>query len=238
MLHNTSAIVLSRMNYSESGLIVRVYTEKFGLISILQKGIRSKKNKKTSLYQPFMILDLVVNLNEKKDLHFAKEASRKYNLREVHTHVIKTSLAFFIAELVYKTINNREENIELYQFLEKSIQFLDTSQESVVNFHLIFMLKYASILGFGIVNGSNNHLYFDLEKGVFEKTPTHSKFLNEEMSKILAQLIKANYLNMNELDITNLQRKQMVESLLDFFYFHNEGLREIKSKKVLETIFR
>ena len=65
-----------------------------------------------------MILDLVVNLNEKKDLHFTKEESRKYNLREVHTNVIKTSLAFFIAELVYKTINDREENIELYQFLE------------------------------------------------------------------------------------------------------------------------
>ena len=238
MLHNTSAIVLSRMNYSESGIIVRVFTEKFGLLSILQKGIRSKKNKKTSLYQPLMILDMVVNLNEKKDLHYAKEVSRKQNLRQIHTNMIKTSLAFFIAELVYKSISGREENRELYQFLESSVLFLDASEESVANFHLIFMLKYASLMGFGIEeqNNSRNKL-FDLEKGIFAQTPIHSHFLNEELSYILSQLLKSNYLNMNDINMVNRQRNSLVDSLLDFFYIHNEDIRQIKSKDVLETVF-
>ncbi len=238
MLHNTSAIVLSRMNYSESGIIVRVFTEKFGLLSILQKGVRSKKNKKISLFQPLMILDMVINLNEKKDLHYMKEVSRKKNLRQIHTNMIKTSLAFFIAELVYKSISNREENRELYHFLEKSVLFLDASEESVANFHLIFMLKYAVITGFGIEESNDNKkLFFDLEKGMFATTPVHSHFLNKELSLVLLQLIRSNYLNMNEVSISNSQRNSLLDSLLDFYYIHNEGIRHIKSKEVLETIF-
>ena len=237
MLQNSSAIVLSRMNYSESGLIVRVFTEKFGLISILQKGIRHKKNKKTSLFQPLMILEMVVNLNEKKDLHFTKEVSLKHNLRHIHTNMIKTSLAFFIAELVYKSINGREENNELYHFLEKSILFLNASQESVANFHLIFMLKYASLIGFGIEPPENNAAYFNTETGVFSDTPVHSRFMNEEMSAILERLLHRNYMNMNEVSLTGSQRNDMTNSLLEFYYIHNQDLRQIKSKDILETVF-
>lgn len=238
MIQSTPAIVLSRMNYSDSGLIVRVYTKKYGLLSLLEKGVRAKKNKKTSLFQPFMILDLVLFLNEKRSLHYTKEVSRKQNLGQIHTNMVKTSLSFFIAELIYKSINEREENQEMYNFLENSILFLDATEESVANFHLVFMLKYASLMGFGIENPNPKNVYFDLEKGVFASTPTHSKFMNEEMSQILSRLLKVNYLNMNEVSISNRQRSSLVESLLDFFYIHNEGIRQLNSKEVLDTIFR
>ncbi|OIP02128.1 MAG: DNA repair protein RecO [Bacteroidetes bacterium CG2_30_33_31] len=238
MLYKSPAIVLSKMNYSESGMIVRLYTKKFGLLSILQKGIRTSKGKKASLFQPLSILEIVISLNEKKDLHFTREISLRYNLHNLHYDVVKTSLAFFISELISKSIHEREENSLLYDFLEKSILFLDETSESVSNFHLVFMLKYASMLGFGIENPRNKiDKYFDMQKGVFSQIPTHSQFLNLESSGILMQIIDKNYLTMNNVFMSNKQRNETIDFLIEFYYLHIEGIRQLKSKEVLKMLF-
>ena len=236
MFQSCSAIVLSRMKYSDTGMIVRVFTDKFGMISLLIKGVRGKKSK-ASMFQPFTILDVVVNLNNKKDLHYPKEYSLKYNPVSMHTDIYKTSVTLFLSELIYKTLEEKDENPLLYGFLEKSIMFLDETEESISNFHLLFMLKYSSFLGFGIENESGNGSYFDLEKGVFADEPVHSNFLTKELSAVLTLLLKSNYSTMQEVKITNAVRNELLDSIIQFYYIHNEGMRRLKSKDVLDSVF-
>ena len=48
MVYSTESIVLGYINYSETSIIVRCFTKKFGVKSFLIRGIRSKKKKKTT----------------------------------------------------------------------------------------------------------------------------------------------------------------------------------------------
>ena len=48
MVYSTESIVLGHINYSETSIIVRCFTKKFGVKSFLIRGIRSKKKKKNT----------------------------------------------------------------------------------------------------------------------------------------------------------------------------------------------
>ena len=61
MLHKTRGIVLHSVKYSETSLIVKTYTEAFGIQSYMVKGVRSHRSKmRPILFQPLTLLDMVV----------------------------------------------------------------------------------------------------------------------------------------------------------------------------------
>ena len=60
-LAKTNGIVLHQIKYGDSSIIVRIYTEEFGMQSYLIRGVKSKKSKiKSNLFQVGNILDMVV----------------------------------------------------------------------------------------------------------------------------------------------------------------------------------
>nr|MBC8458136.1 DNA repair protein RecO [Deltaproteobacteria bacterium] len=103
MLYKTRGIVLHSVKYSESSLIVKVYTEIFGLQSYLLKGIRSQKAKtKPALFQSLSLLDMVVYHKEKSSLHPVKEVRLAAPTHSISSDIRKSSIALFLAELIYR----------------------------------------------------------------------------------------------------------------------------------------
>ena len=45
MLHKTKGIVISFIKYKETSIIVKIYTEKFGIQTYIENGVRSSKGK-------------------------------------------------------------------------------------------------------------------------------------------------------------------------------------------------
>lgn len=65
--------------YSETSIIARIYTEKFGLLSFMVKGVRSAKSKsKASMMQPLSLLDLEFQYHENRGLLYIKEFTRAH----------------------------------------------------------------------------------------------------------------------------------------------------------------
>ena len=50
MLEKTKGIVLQQIKYSDSGIVVWFYTQKFGRQSFILKGLRSKKSGKHNVF--------------------------------------------------------------------------------------------------------------------------------------------------------------------------------------------
>jgi len=74
---STKAIVISTIKYSDTSLIVKLYTEKVGLVSFLLKGIlKSKKGKlRTAYFQPLNQLSVIFSHQEKKKFITLKRSS-------------------------------------------------------------------------------------------------------------------------------------------------------------------
>ena len=65
---SSKAIVISTIKYSDTSLIVRLYTEEVGLVSFLLKGVlKSKKGKlRTAYFQPLNQLSIIFSHQEKE----------------------------------------------------------------------------------------------------------------------------------------------------------------------------
>ena len=77
MDHKTRGIILHTIKYSESSVIAKIYTEKFGLLSFLVKGVRASKSKnKASMMQPLTLLDMVISYRETRGRRPRRPAPR------------------------------------------------------------------------------------------------------------------------------------------------------------------
>lgn len=149
MISTTRAIVLKTVKYSESSVIVKMYTELFGLKSFLIRGVRKKHAKvSANLLQPLSLTEVVFVNKEKDQLHIPKELSSWYQFTTLPFDVVKTSQAIFINELIYRSVREEETNPAFFNFLASSIIQVDQAQAAQGNLHIAFALHLTKFLGF------------------------------------------------------------------------------------------
>ncbi|TSA23871.1 MAG: DNA repair protein RecO [Bacteroidetes bacterium] len=239
MLYKTRGIVLHSVKYSETSLIVKVYTEVFGLQSYLLKGIRSQKsNIRPAFFQPLSLLNLVVYHREKSTLHAVKEVQLAKPLHTISSDIRKSSIAIFLAELIYRSIREEEANATLFKFLWNSITLLETMEEPVASFHLVFTIKLSRFLGFQPQeNRSDSNRFFHLREGTFHPLfSSPDDCLDEHQSAWFFQLMKTDLNHLQQLALPAKIRSILLGKILLYYRFHLPGLKEIHSHEILHAV--
>lgn len=240
MLNKTRAIVLHQIKYSDTSIIVTIYTEKFGRQSYIINGVRSKKAKiKASIFQPLFLLNMEVYHKPKRELQRVKEVQNAFIFNSLAFDIKKSSMAIFIAEILYKTIQEQEPNPDLFEYLFNSIQVLELKHEGISNFHLYFLIHLSKYLGFFPNNNfSEKKCFFDLKAGSFViLKPLHLFYLEADQSKILSQLMKFSGNQHETLKISNKNRAVLLEKIINYYTLHNEGVHNIKSLGIFKEVF-
>lgn len=167
MIHKTKGIVIRSVKYKDSGLIVHIFTERFGIQHYLIQGVtRPKARLKAHLFQSLQLLELEVYYKNKGQLERIKEASHSHLTHSISSNIIKSSIALFLNEILYKVLKNQNTDTSIFNFIYNSLLWLDSTEEGYSDFHLVFLIKLSKLLGFGPIF-SEDPLYFDLILGVF-----------------------------------------------------------------------
>lgn len=238
MLHKTRGIILKSTPYSESSLVVHIFTEKFGVQSYLLQGVRKNKSKiRTSMLQPLHLLQMVVYHKENGGLQRISELRNEPILNQLSTDHIKTSLSLFICELLYQTLKEQPSDEDLFEFIFHAIELLDLSEGSVANYHLWFMLKYSKYLGFYPQEKSQNDTFFDLKNAHFsERMPEHPLFMSKDCTKIMHFLMASTFEEMRNIKIHSEIRKQLLMDLIRYYEWHIPNFKGLKSHHILEEV--
>jgi DNA repair protein RecO (recombination protein O) len=240
MLYKTRGIVLHYIKYSETSVIVTIYTERFGRQSYIINGVRSKKAKiKANILQPLFLLDMEVYHKPKRDLQRVKEAQNAVVFSSLPYDIRKSALAIFIAEIIYRAIQEQEPNAELFDYLYNSVQMLDLKESGLSIFHIYFLIHLSKYLGFFPNNNySEEKCYFDLKAGAFMQIkPFHTLFLDKEQSLIFSQLMDFSADQHASIKISYKERTELLEKIIEYYRLHNTGISEIKSMSVLKEVF-
>lgn len=242
MIYETKGIVLRTFPYSESSSIVRILTKEFGLKSyILKAGRKQKTSIRSNIFQPLYILDLQVYNNPKKEIQIISEAKIGQDLSPLFSNIKKTSLAFFLSEIINQCIKEEEKSEELYDFIEKNIIKLNTLSENYSNFHLNFLIELSEHLGFKPMNNySLETPYFDILKGHFvNQSPYHSMHLSKEDSLLLSNfLFSLNPISQNytPIKLNKEEKNKILNILIQFYQTHILSPNSIKSHQVLAEL--
>lgn len=224
MFKDTKGIVLNSIKYGETSLICKIYTEKLGLQSYIVNGVRKRKGNR-GYYQPLNILDLTVYHKANSQLQRIKEVKNSLAYKSIPFHILKSSIALFIAEVLTNCLKEEEENPALFSYLESSIIEFDTSEFNS-QYHIHFLVSLSGYLGF-YPNLDNQELpYFDLINGCFSANKSeHKHYINNTEEFLLAMKLKKVH-----------NKKKVLEDLLDYYRLHLDGFKHIKSKEVLENV--
>lgn len=229
MLSKTRGIVLNFIRYRDTSIIVRIYTEEFGLRTYIVNGVRSSRGKssKIAFYQPLTLVDLVVYNHEQRDIHRLSETRCAKTLHSIPFEPVKSCMALFITEMLVKVLKEEESNYELFRFIYHSVEMLDMMDTQYQNFHIQFLLKLSGFLGFGLTS----------EKEFFVQVHhSPNDELAQQESIVAAHLLKQSYTG--QINCSRSIRSHLLELTLDFYRMHIDNLGEIKSLAVLREVMR
>jgi DNA repair protein RecO (recombination protein O) len=222
MLYKSQGVVFRFTNYSESSIIVTIFTAAFGLQSYIVNGARGKSGKgKIALYQPLTLLDMVVYHRENATIFRIKEVKCIHPYQSISSDFRKSTIALFLAEIINKTVKEQSHAQELCEFLIQSFTHFDLQQANIENFHLIFLIHLSQYLGFRPSSLS------ELMGG---------NFAADEEQEILSKLLRANY--SDTILMTNLQRRNILDLLIRFYINHSDNFGELKSLSVVRELIQ
>jgi DNA repair protein RecO (recombination protein O) len=239
MLHKTRGIVFKTTDYGESSVIVQVFTEKFGLISYLVNGAKKPKAKiARNTLQPLHLLDLVVYHKTTGSVQRIKELKNNPLLQTIPYDIIKSSIAIFLNEVLYKAVRQQGTDENLFGFIFSAIEWLDHQTSGLANFHLLFLVQLTRYLGFYPDRYlADDAAYFDLKDGVFCRyKPNSVLYLSPPHTQNFNNLLQLNFERAGQLKLSNDDRRYLLQKLLDYYALHIEGFSMVRSHEVLEEV--
>ncbi|MDA3944871.1 MAG: DNA repair protein RecO [Bacteroidetes bacterium] len=232
-------IVLQHIRFSDTSLIVKIFTEEFGVRSYLIKGAYQKHSKfRPAIFLPMSIIEFVQTSKIGKELHFMKEVSVNYHFHQLHQLVEKNAIVMFMSELLSRTIQEEEPNVTLFRFLYNSLLWLDLRPTAYSDFPLYLMIELSRYLGFYPKSSTfQPDYYFDLMAGIFKNNmPEHPYYLDKKLSAKLFQLSGTALDTLSNLAWSNADRRGLLQELINYYKLHIPGFQGLKSHEVLKTV--
>ena len=238
MLIATQAIVLSKLKYRDNDLIIKCYTQELGVVSFLLRGVlKSKKGgAKIAYFQLLSQLQITVNYKDNRSLQGLSEVRLNHLYTSLHTHILKSAIVMFLAEVLSSSLREEEENETLFSYLETTLLWLD-EQSDYANFHLLFLLNLTKYLGFypDVTDCELDH--FNLVEGKFQIRQDFRNTVTGEDLKLLKQLLETTFDNLHRVKINARQRQSFLNMILLYFELHLGSFKTPKSLKIFNQVF-
>ena len=190
------------------------------------------------MLQPLHLLDLVVYHKGTGSVQRIAELKTSPVLQSIPYDVIKSSMAMFLNEVLYKSVRQQTADEHLFDFVFNTIEWLDHQTAGIANFHLLFLIQLTRYLGFYPDRYlAGNADYFDLKNGVFSRyKPDSTLYLSPPHTQNFTALLQCSFENILQLKLSNDDRRYLIQKLLEYYALHMEGFGNIRSHEVLEEV--
>lgn len=237
---SSRAVVLNAFKYNDSYNIVDVYTVAEGRVSFLVRLPRTSKARvRPVLFQPLSLLEVEWNARRQASLQRLTGVRAYAPYSTIPYDPVKTTMALFLAEFLTYALKGDRGDSALFEYVEKSLMWLDEARQGVANFHLVFLMRMSQFLGFypnveGYVPGS----VFNLESGCFSGVaPLHGHFVPAQEAALLPLLLRMRYGTLHLFTFSHAERDRLLDVINDYYALHLPSFPRLKSLDVLRAVF-
>ncbi len=239
--YKARAIVLHTLKYGDNALVAYLLTDTLGRQNYLVPGVRSSRGRgnKAAHYQPLGLLEIEGYEVPGGQMHRIREVRNPLILTDLRSSPSKNAIALFISEVLYRLIKQVEPDSPLFEFVWASVAALDalSDEPGVANFHLWFLVRLSSFLGFYPGNEYREGMWFDIREGVFTTHPGDVHLAIEPAgAAILGRLMELPVERLAELPLAGVQRNEFLTSLLAYLGYHLD-IHSVQSLAVLREVF-
>lgn len=229
-----SGVLLKKINYSETSLILHFFTLEDGFQAYIFRG---GKKKKGTILQPLSLIEITSYHKKNDTLKKITEVNSLFVPQNLFFHPIKSGLSFFMTEVLSQVLYDVNADNNMFSFLEHEIRWIDDSNQ-LTNYPMWFLFKLAEQVGIGVQVENPNGAFFNFQEGLISnQTPTSSFYVNDDVVPTVAELLTSSKTKFLAQHIDKTKRNQIINHLLHYFQFHINGFKEPKSIAIMKTIF-
>ncbi len=234
-------VVLHTLKYGENAMIVHLLTDVGGRQSFIVQGVRSGRGRgsKAALFQPLFTVEFEGLYSLRGELHRFKEVRSGMTLRCMPFDVRRSTIALFMAEVLYRLVGEDGRNDSLFNSVWSAIEALDTMEgEGVANFHLWFLANLSRELGFTPAGRHRAGMWFDIREGMYSYFEPVAEYAMTPWEAILLnRLMNCGVEELGEVRLSRGERVTFLESLLRYYRYHLDAIREVRSIAILQELF-
>lgn len=233
--YKARGIVLHSMKYGERKLIIHIFTSQYGRRSYITK--LSANNNGRGLYQPLFILDFDAWAG-RGELHHIEQPQTAFCLADMPFDIVKSTIALFLSELLYRLIKEGEPDPGLYRFVEESVAQLDGMGDGVANFHLWFLVRLTEYMGYAPQDNYEAGFSLDYRNGTYTSQPPQHTLVMPPAEATLFHLLSGCMAEeLSGVGLSREQRVSMLERLTDLYGYHTDAIYSVNSLRILSEIF-
>ena len=233
-------VVLHTLKYGDTSMVVYLLTDVGGRRSYMVQGVRSAKGRgsKLALFQPMFTVEFEGLESSRQQMDRFREVRSGVVLQSIPFDVRKSTVALFMAEVLYRLVKESEPNEPLFDFVWGSVGALDSLEEGVANFHLWFLANLSRLLGFFPGNDYASGDWFDFREGLYTKVrPPHVSCMTQENARTLNDLVECDVRCLGEIGLNRRQRVEFLDAMLVYYAYHLDAVNAVQSVKILQEVF-
>ena len=214
-MHETlRGVVLNVIKYNDRNNIVHIYTDRHGLLSFLvAQGKTAAARMRNAMMMPLSLVQFETNIVPGKDIFLMHDLQRTHRLNSIYADPVKNAVAMFISELLSHTIQEREQNRALFQYIETAVLLLDNMSHGAANFHILLGGTFVSSPGLG------------------------GKLLKPDDARVIMLLSRMTFSNLHKFRFNRDERNQMLDTIIAYYRLHNSTIGTLRSPDILKQLF-
>lgn len=228
MKQTDKGIFIHRINYSDTSMIVSFFTEKKGVQKFIFPG--GKKNAHALF--PLSICEIGYYLRPYSELGKLTEISLAEPLSNIPNDPLRSSLAFFMADVLQNCLKFDDKDVALFNFLKQKVLALN-EQHDLTLFAIDFMLDMTVQLGIEPHVDSSNKPFFLLEEGEFTSIKPLKKGFSEGKGVLLIQDLLRN--EHGQL-IDKNSRNEALHVMIDYYRMHIPRFNVERTLEIIRAV--
>lgn len=243
MVTKTEAVVLRTVDYSESSLIVTLFTRKHGIIAVIAKGAKRPKSKFAALMVPGQVVEVVVYIKSTRNVQTLSEASYLLKLDELRIDLEKLALATTTLELINQVLHENEVNELLFAFLVRFLRWINSYDNPGRIIFPYVQLRVMEHVGIGIqlkesLSDGTSAGYMNIELGTLSRNSEGAESIRLTVGQFqfIRDTLVSKKQSIFEINLKKSELSDLIEYLDRYIRYHIEGVKPRKSDEIFEKI--
>ena len=211
-------IIIAKKDIEEADRYITIFMEDYGKVSTVIKGIRKSKKRDKTAVDILSLTDF--QFYKKNENLVISSFSTVKDYIGIKSDIDKINIAFYIFSVLNQILVENGRNRKIYEVLEKTLDYLNNSNDERKNYLLILFFLNTIIKEEGISIENNTNIE-EIQTGIGNDTKKILQYLFEDNLKVVindekykidyvkkAILVLENYINFN-LD-TNINAQKIL----------------------------
>lgn len=238
---SSNAVVLRIINYSDTSLIVRLFTEQFGKVAVIAKGARRPKQPTAGIMQTPNHIAVWYHYKDRREIQTLTKSEFVERYPGLTADLARSAAALVAVEMLDRAVQDADPHPLLYRLITSTLRQIDQAEGDTVVLLHFFQLHLAGQLGFGPRLSSCGQCSRNLQTASLDMIhggllctrchPGKDIRLGKPALDHLKALNKTHISQLATLHPTPRTSREVGNFLLNYLFFHVDGMNNLKSIK-------